>query len=693
MSSSNYIASSDPVVQSYNYLYQRAYYAWNPFYPLAAMDLRYYLGDQWDNQEKEKLFAENRNAYVFNLIRRNINLIDGYQRKHRLSPVAVPQEDADQKAADQATKLLLYAFNKGDGYHHISNSFSGGLKTGFNLLTMWKDFREDPVNGDICFGREPYSGFITDPYFTKLDFSDCSYVIRRKYLSAEHAASLLPGQEDEVYELHRMGWSRDDKFVWLPYQRQPNGQELMAYNEFYQQKWKKVPMLVDEVTGSYMEWEGSNEALKFLMQKYPQLKKVMKPKRYIECSIILNDQRMRTEENQFGINEYPFVPFMGLFEPESEFWELKAQSLVRCMIDPQKEANRRRSQMVDILDSQVNSGWIAEADSVVNPQSLFQTSQGKVIWRKKGTDGKVLERLQGANIPAGMFELQKQFDADIMNILGVNDASFGETDNGQESGVMFMLRQGAAVVNLQSLFDNLRYAQKIAAKKCLGMMQDWTPQKMQRILNEEPDPKLLDGDLLKFDISIQEGLLSDAQKQIYFRQLVDLKQLGVPVSGQMLAEAAPIQGKSEFNKQIAEAEKQQQQAAQQQQQIQMQLIQSELEGNKAKAIADVNLGKERFSRGLANLGLEDNRAAEAVDHRAGAALDRAKAIKELSSMDDDKLIKYFNLIAMMEEKSRRDEDEVKSDDVAISEQGANPQAQNLPQGPGASGELEQPSEV
>jgi len=669
------------IINEYNDYYQESYYAWNPFYPLAERDLRFYLGEQWDEKERQKLFDENRNAFTFNLIRKNINLIQGYHIQHQLSPVVLPRESSDQQSADDLTDLLLYAFDSGDAYRNISNCFGGALKTGFNLLTMWMDYRDDPVNGDIRFGREPYSGFITDPYFTQLDFSDCSYVMRRKYLSPQQAASLLPGMEKDVYEIHSFGWSRDDKFTWLPYQTQPNGQDFIAYDEFYQQKWKQVPVLVDEETGEYVEWNGSQEGMNYFMQQYPQLKKIMRPQKYVECHIILNNNYMKTELNQFGLNEYPFVPFVGIFEPESDNWGIKIQSLVRPQVDPQRESNRRRSQMVDILDSQINSGWIADEESVINPRSLFQTSQGKVIWRDRDSRPGAIEKIPPAQIPPSMFELQRQFDADIMSALGVNDASFGMTQNDQESGIMMMLRQGSSLVNLQDLFENLRFSQKNAARKVVKMMQNWTPQKIKRILNREPTQQFYTKDFIKYDISIQEGMLTGTQKQMYFRQLLDLRAAGAPVSGTMLAQAAPIQGKSEYIKQLQQEEQAQAQQTQQMQQLQASLVDSDRQSKQAKAISDIALSKERFTRAVANMGLEDERAARAVDNRASAALDRTKAIRELSMLDDERLIKYLGIVRMMEEMNRQKEEEVKEDDVFISARGgeraSQPQANPL----------------
>jgi len=148
-----------------------------------------------------------------------------------------------------------------------------------------------------------------------------------------------------------------------------------------------------------------------------------------------------------------------------------------------------------------------------------------------------------------------------------------------------------------------------------------------------------------------------------------LKQLGVPVTGEMLADAAPLQGKSEYNKQIAQLEQQQAKAQQKEQQVQAQILSSQMEYNKASSIEKIAGAKERFTRSVANMGLEDSRAADAIDSRASAALDKAKAMKELESMEDDRLIKYLNIISTMEEMGRVKEEQVKEDDVAISARG------------------------
>lgn len=653
-------------LQKFDTYYYQAFYAWNPFFPEADSDLRFYLGDQWDAREQRLLYNEGRSAFVFNKVRRGCDLITGYQRKNRLQSVVVPTEDTDQRVADQMTKLLMHSTKYGDVDRQISDAFAGGVITGWNMLSLWMDYREDPANGDVRVSREPYNAFITDPYFMNLDLSDCQYIMRRKYLPLDMAISLLPKHEERLAELYMIGWDRDDKFTWLPYQQQPNGQPLLAYNEMYEQKWREIPVLIDTETGMFIDWEGPRDRLKYILSMKPSFKLSKRSQRYILLSIIVNNELIEVVENPWGLDEYPLVPFVGVWKPESELWDLKCQSILRNAKSPQRESNRRRSQMIDLLDSQINSGWIATENSVVNPTSLFQTSQGRVVWKRQDAAPDAIQKIPPGQIPPSMFQLQELFDKDVIEAFVVNDAAFGVPDNGNESGVMMMLRQGAAVTGLQEVFDNLRFSQKALSKKMIKMMQSWTPEKMRRILNEDPDPKLYEKGLIKYDIEITEGPLTDSQKQMYFRQLVDLKQLGVPVTAEMLAKAAPIQGKGEFIQDLQQAEQQQAQQAQQAQQIQMQLLQSQAQAQAARAQSDIALSKERFTRAVANMGLEDERISRSVENSTDAMFKRMQIVKELEGMDLGYLEKVFQISRIVEGIQRPREAQVKAEDVGIS---------------------------
>jgi len=120
------------------------------FWQEADIDSRFKDGDQsiW-NEVYGQHQNNNRKSFSFNRILRICNMITGYQRRNRKSTVAIPIENSDQVTADQFSKILLWSMNKDDTLETISQAFDGALTTGMNLLSVWMDYRNDPISGDI----------------------------------------------------------------------------------------------------------------------------------------------------------------------------------------------------------------------------------------------------------------------------------------------------------------------------------------------------------------------------------------------------------------------------------------------------------------------------------------------------------------------------------------------------------------
>src|SRR5277367_4453555 len=189
------------IIKDFGESYERAYQLWNTYYAEAYKDLSYYLGNQWSLEELAYLNNQRRSSFTYNKIRRLINLVQGYQRKNRLSTVIRPIENASENTADLFTDVMQYIMQSSDGYEAISNAFKGALTTGMSFLSPWIDYRNDPVSGDIRFHQDDWNAVIMDPFFTKKDLSDCSFLARRKFLSRTDIISLLPDKEDVINSL------------------------------------------------------------------------------------------------------------------------------------------------------------------------------------------------------------------------------------------------------------------------------------------------------------------------------------------------------------------------------------------------------------------------------------------------------------------------------------------------------------
>jgi len=203
------------IIQDFGESYERAYQLWNTYYAEAYKDLSYYLGNQWSLEELAYLNNQRRSSFTYNKIRRIINLIQGYQRKNRLATIISPVEDAADLTADIFTDTIQHVMESADGYTIISDAFKGALTTGISFVSPYMDYRSDPISGDVKFHLDEWNAVILDPFFTKKDLSDCSFVARRKFLSRTEVISLLPDKEDKINVLP---WgSRDDKFTYMPY--------------------------------------------------------------------------------------------------------------------------------------------------------------------------------------------------------------------------------------------------------------------------------------------------------------------------------------------------------------------------------------------------------------------------------------------------------------------------------------------
>ena len=134
-----------------------------------------------------------------------------------------------------------------------------------------------------------------------------------------------------------------------------------------------------------------------------------------------------------------------------------------------------------------------------------------------------------------------------------------------------------------------------------------------------------------------------------FAQLIQLRELGVPITNEDLLDAATIQNKQKLIDNMARQQQQAQQMQQQQQQVEMQELKSRAELSQARAIADRGLGLERLSRIQENEALAEERRASAVKDEEVALLNMVKALKEIDGIDIQHIEKLAALARMLKE--------------------------------------------
>ncbi len=651
--SSNYTlgtGNNDRVFQWQQFFYD-AYRTWGVFYAQAYRDLRAYAGDNWTNLERTKLERQNRMVLELNKIRRVVNLYSGYERENRTQTVTAPIEGSDEITADLFSNVMYYVYDKGNADYIFSEAFEHALKTGLAIVGIYMDYSKDKVNGDIKFYWKPFNAIMLDPYFTKRDLSDCDQASTRDLLGKEQVKAMLPWIDPAIIDQIPTG-IKDNKYQYLGIYRQYNSTYIAQNLVTYDQYWKRVSIpqkyLVDEETGVSEEWVGTREEEKELKEtlKYtPQVKLITTHKRSIELNIIVGGQLLYSGPDPTGLDNFPFMPIILYHEPLIDTYELKIQGIVRSIRDAQRQYNRRHSQIIDLMESIINTGWITKNGAVLDPTMLMQAGQGRQIVVNDGYDVNAdVREISPPNIPPGYLQYQDIIDKNIMEIPGASDELLGlsSTGDSQVSGKLAEVRSSNGLKGNRGIFDNLEQTKKYVGGLVLEAIQkNYQPGKIQRITGKEPSEEFFSGQFSEYDCAIKQAVKTATQREAYYYQLLQLVSLGAPIPWEDILEAAPLQGKTELIEKLAQASEQQQQQQQkidEAEQIEKALEMSKIDQNTA-------LAEERRARVLADIGLARERISEGEQNYAKALLDNAKTVTEIQDMDRKRLLDVMKLAA------------------------------------------------
>lgn len=625
------------------------------FWSEADIDTRFKAGDQtlW-NDIYGNLPAFRRRVFNFNRIRRVCNMITGYQRRNRKSTTVIPVENSDEPTANQFSKIVHWAMERDNTLNTISEAFDGAVTTGMNLLSVWMDYREDPINGDIKVDNVSYNGYLIDPFFKKSDLSDCNYIWTRKWLSKAQVKSLLPERKSEIDLLTPQG-ARDGKFQFQPESYNYGKDNLLTYDEYWYRDYRTQKLLVDVQTGETMEWRGKEEELKVFQQSNPQIVSIDQEVPTCKLAIVVQSKVMYNGPNPMGTDLYPFVPVLGYYEPQIPYFPWRIQGVVRGLRDSQYLYNRRKVIELDIMESQVNSGWKYKENALVNPKDVFLQGQGRGLALKKDAQMTDVEQIQAPAVPQSMIELSNILGREIQEISGVNEELLGSATD-DKAGILSMLRQGAGLTTLQQLFDQLDMSQKLLGRLFVDLIQsNFSPGKVQRIIQEKPAFQFYTQAFGKYDAAIEEGLNTTTQKQMQFAQLLQLREVGIPVPTKVLLEASTLQNKQELVEAIGQEEQQAAQSQQMQMEMQLEAQKAQIGKLHAQAEADMGLGMERASRVQENRALAIERLAEAEKDRELGTLHATRALKELEEMDLNQLEKLLKIADFMRMRERAHE--------------------------------------
>ena len=541
---------SDSKIQDMSDEYRYTYDAWNGFLNECENDFKFYLNDQWNLAEREKLLSENRPAIVLNVIKKSVDVIDGHQRQNVSDIKFFPVEGSDQERADIYSEVTKWILTNTSAHMIMSDSFLDTIIGGLGWFAPQISYNNDIIDGEIEVVQESPFRVYGDPEMTRRDLGDCNYIYRHAWLSKNSIISLYPDFEKDIKSIT----SGNKSLFHIQKPHNPNNKTHLSVIEKWYREYERKTFIVDTVTQEVREWTGSRKDLEVIKKKieesptepigfsdatFGQLTIIERRVPRIKLTTVVEDHVIvYDDDNPYEINMYPIIPIFGFHIRSFNDWKWKLQGFVRALKDPQRERNKRRSQVMDVVLSQAQSGYIGDENALVDPTAAKNaTGGGVVIEKRKGYE---LKQITPPPLPSAIVALDRMFYEDVMAI-GLNPDLLGIGER-QDAGIVLQLRQKQGITSIQGMLDNLTYAKIMFGRYMVELInKHFSTQKIERIIGRELPP---DWDELKhsarYDCIVDETVHSPTYRMTNFMIMVDLYKQGFMIPPEILIDLSDL---------------------------------------------------------------------------------------------------------------------------------------------------------
>lgn len=262
---------------------------------------------------------------------------------------------------------------------------------------------------------------------------------------------------------------------------------------------------------------------------------------------------------------YTVIPYFPYFR----------RGRTRGMVDnaksPQELNNKMYSQILHIINSSANGGWLVQEDSLTNMKTADLEDQGAktglvIEYAEKAEKP---EKIQSNTLPTGFDRIVERTEGAIKNITGMSDAVQG-SDGRSVSGVAKLSDQYMGQAQLSGPLDKLARTRHMVALKLLELVQDfYTEERIIMITDSQdianiqhiplpvnmftPTGEILnDLTLGEYDVVITDQPAQATFQDNQFTQAMEMKKEGINIPDTSIVEMSSLTKKHDIAKSMTQ---------------------------------------------------------------------------------------------------------------------------------------------
>lgn len=533
---------------------------------LAERDRDYYDNKQLTAEEIAELRKRGQPEVVINRIRRKVNFLVGLEKQQRTMPRALPRTPLHEQDAEACTDALRFVADD-QNYSVIRSAVWRNMLIegiGACVVTvrakpqsrnqmMAGTFLSPPVDYNVELKHFAYDRFFYDPHSVKLDFSDANYLGGVIWMDLPDALAMYGEEAREALEATLTSSTLSETYDDTP-----------KYRVWADSKRKRVRICQIWVKRDE-EWYFAEFTKGGILKAGPSPH--VTDDGHSDCELIAQSAYVDRDGNRYG--------------------------MVREMISPQDEINKRRSKALHLL----NTSQVTMEEGAVQDVERFRREAARPDGVKVVNPGyfdKIRDDTR-SDLATGHVQLLQEAKNEI-DLMGPNASMLGETGS-TASGRAIMASQQGGMIEMGDLTGNLEdFDRRVFRAIWNRIRQYWTAPKWVRITDDERNVRFVgingavnqDGSIgpqiaqAEVDIIIDPAPDTVAPAGEVFEQLVQLKQMDAKgeLPFRVLIEAAPNLRNKEKLLQMMDQAAQPDPAAME---MQARAAQAEVAGQEAKA--------------------------------------------------------------------------------------------------------------
>jgi hypothetical protein len=263
---------------------------------------------------------------------------------------------------------------------------------------------------------------------------------------------------------------------------------------------------------------------------------------------------------------------------------------------------------------------------------MKKSGQGWDVLINEGYELTDVEKIVPNSVPESDFALADRLRTLIFATSGIDLENWSAQNEPQASTLTTLIKQAANLMVLQKYFDQWDYSLKLLGERLLSIaLNNWNAAKVQLLIGEEPSPFFYSRIFAKYQVIVEEGLMTPTQKNYQAQQLMEINErFGREVfPPSMIIKDMNLQGKAEAMAYLQQQEQQQQAVAQEAQTFQHAIEDAKLKELYSKAANNIAAAKERYGRFESNIGLLEERMAEVSKNHALSSKAKMEALEKL----------------------------------------------------------------